>query len=180
MGNKQGGGLSCMATGQDVNAVGGAKFGIGSDIDAAVLAASNFGAGGLAQKLSLSFSCENLPNTDTFSLSDPCLVLFRLQGNVWVKIGQTEIIHDTLCPSFVTKITVDYYFEQQERFKVEVFDIDNDKQVNNLSLHDFLGSLEFQLHDVVTCLNQTFAKPLQNPKIPSAKGQIKIIAEEQT
>ena len=49
MGNKQGGGgLSCMATGQDVNAVGGAKFGVGSDIDAAVLAASNFGAGGLA------------------------------------------------------------------------------------------------------------------------------------
>lgn len=35
-------------TGQDVNSVGGAKFGIGSDIDAAVLAASNFGAGGLA------------------------------------------------------------------------------------------------------------------------------------
>ena len=46
-----------MATAQDVNAVGGAKFGLGSDIDAAVLAASNFGGGGPAQKLSLSFSC---------------------------------------------------------------------------------------------------------------------------
>ncbi len=85
MGNKQGAG--CMATAQDVNAVGGAKFGLGTDIDAAVLAASNFGSGGPAQKLSLSFSCENLPNTDTFSLSDPMLVLFKAQGNVWVKIG---------------------------------------------------------------------------------------------
>jgi len=33
---------------------------------------------------------------------------------------------------------------------------------------------------VVTCLNQTLAKPLLNNKIPSAKGQIKIIAEELT
>ena len=83
-------------------------------------------------------------------------------------------------PNFVTKISVDYYFEQQERFKVEIYDIDNDKQINNLALHDFLGSLEFQLHDVVTCLNQTLARPLLNHKIASAKGQIKIIAEEQT
>ncbi len=74
MGNKQG---SCIATGQDVNAVGGAKFGLGSDIDAAVLAASNFGGAGPAQKLSLSFACSNLPNMDTFSLSDPSLVLFK-------------------------------------------------------------------------------------------------------
>lgn len=48
MGNKNTGGLSCMATGQDVNAVGGAKFGQGADIDAAVLAAANMGGGGLA------------------------------------------------------------------------------------------------------------------------------------
>jgi hypothetical protein len=37
-----------MATAQDVSAVGGAKFGLGSDIDAAVLAASNFGGAGPA------------------------------------------------------------------------------------------------------------------------------------
>ena len=48
MGNKQGGGLSCMAQANDVNAVGGAKFGIGADIDAAVLAATTFGGSGLA------------------------------------------------------------------------------------------------------------------------------------
>ena len=39
---------ACMATSADVNAVGGAKFGLGSDIDAAVLAASNFGSAGPA------------------------------------------------------------------------------------------------------------------------------------
>ena len=87
MGNKNAGGLSCMATGQDVNAVGGARFGQGADIDAAVLAAANMGGGGLAQRLQLSFSCQNLPNMDTFSLSDPFLVLFKAQGNIWNKIG---------------------------------------------------------------------------------------------
>ena len=41
-------------------------------------------------------------------------------------MGQTEIIHDTLNPEFVTKVNVDYHFEVPELYKVEVYDSDND------------------------------------------------------
>ena len=40
--------------------------------------------------------------------------------------GHTEIIHDNLNPEFVTKIQVDYEFEGQERYKIEVYDSDDD------------------------------------------------------
>ena len=45
----------------------GGGMGKGGDIDAAVLAATNFSGGGLSNKLQISFKCENLPNMDTMS-----------------------------------------------------------------------------------------------------------------
>ena len=95
-----------------------------------------------SNKLSIGFKCENLPNMDTMSYSDPFCVLFKQSGNMWQQIGKTEIIHDNLNPEFVTKTMVDFHFEQQEVFKVEVYDSDDDK-AKNLNAHDFIGALEF-------------------------------------
>ena len=120
----------------------GAAMGGGSDLDAAVLATQNFGGGGLSNKLQISFAAENLPNMDTMSLSDPFVVFYKRQGNVWQQLGRTEIIHDNLNPRWVKKIMVDFHFEQQEQFKIEVYDSDDDK-TKNLNGQDFIGSLEF-------------------------------------
>lgn len=35
-------------------------------------------------------------------------------------------------------------------FKVEVYDVDDDSCVDNLSRQEFIGKLEFELHEVVT------------------------------
>ena len=86
-------------------------MGKGGDIDAAVLAATNFSGSGLSNKLSLGFKCEELPNMDTMSYSDPFVVFFKQSGNLWQKIGITEVIHDNLNPEFVKKILVDFHFE---------------------------------------------------------------------
>ena len=42
-----------------------------------------------------------------------------------VKIGETEVISDTLNPQWVKNITVDYFFEIQQMFRVEIYDVDN-------------------------------------------------------
>ena len=60
------------------------------------------------------------------------------------------MIDDNLNPEWVTKILVDYHFEQQEKFKICVYDSDDNKNLQNLQLHDFIGELEFALHEVVT------------------------------
>ena len=128
MGNK------CMASHNDMQAVGGnAKFGSGGDIDAAVLAAANMASTAPKQRLGLSFACKNLPNLDTFSYSDPFVVLYIKKGNIWQKLGRTEVIHDNLNPQWVTKINVDYHFEQADNYKLEVWDVDDEKNVDNLS-----------------------------------------------
>jgi len=103
-----------------------AVSGRGADIDAAVLAATSFSQGGLSNKLSLGFKCEELPNMDTFSKSDPFCVFYKKTGNRWQILGKTEVIHDNLNPEFVTKIMADFHFERKEEFKVEVYDSDDD------------------------------------------------------
>lgn len=71
----------------DAKAVGGGGLGKGSDIDAAVLAATNFSQGGMVQRLELSMRCENLPNMDTMSQSDPFAVIYKQSGRMWQKLG---------------------------------------------------------------------------------------------
>ena len=56
---------------------------------------------------------------------------------------------------------VDFHFEQSENYKVEVYDSDDDRS-KDLSKHDFIGALEFQLHEVNTARDQTMTKPLVN------------------
>ena len=95
----------------DMDAVGAAgKYGLGSDLDSAVLAATNFNSGHQL-RVSLSFKCRDLPNMDFMSASDPILILYKRHGNLWNRLGVTEVIHDTLNPDYVTKLTVDYNFE---------------------------------------------------------------------
>ena len=161
----------------NMNAVkSGGGIGGGNNIDAAVLAATSMGQGGLSQKLELSFKCNNLVNMDTFSKSDPFVVFFKKAGNMWQKLGQTETIYDNLNPEFVQKVRVDFHFEQNDRYKVEVYDSDDDKS-KNLSNHDFIGAYEFTLHEVVTSRDQSLTKPLTNPN-RSKPGDITITGEE--
>ena len=48
------------------------------------------------------------------------------------KIGQTECIFDNLNPDFVTKVEVDYYFEENQSFLIEAYDMDDNTDPNNL------------------------------------------------
>ena len=115
---------------------------------------------------------------DTFSKSDPFAIFYKHQGNGWQKMGATEIIHDNLNPKWITKVIIDFHFEQNEKFKVEVYDSDNDKQqVSNLGSHDFIGELQLTMHEVVTSRDQLLNKALVN-KNKSKPGNIIIQAEE--
>jgi len=55
---------------------------------------------------------------------------------------------------------VQYNFERNDEFKVEVYDVDDDKNLHDTSKHDPLGFLEFTLHEVVTGVDQTLKKQL--------------------
>ena len=72
---------------------------------------------------------------------------------MWYEVGRTEVIMDNLNPKFVKSFSVDYHFEEHQKFKVEVYDVDDFDKAAPLSSHDFIGELEFMLHEVVTTRN---------------------------
>lgn len=70
---------------------------------------------GLTSRVELTVSCTELINMDTFSKSDPQVIMFAMQNNLWKEQGRTEIIWDNLNPKFVKSFVLDYYFESMLR-----------------------------------------------------------------
>ena len=89
-----------MLTHFDMQSVGNQRFGLGTDIDSAVLAATSFESA-RQQKVIVCFECTNLPNIETFSKSDTVIYLYKKACDLWIMVGQTEVIHDNLNPKFV-------------------------------------------------------------------------------
>ncbi|XP_050412535.2 copine-8 [Patella vulgata] len=92
----------------------------------------------------------------------------------WKEFGRTEIIWNNLNPDFVQKFVMKYRFEELQKLKFEIYDVDCKSP--DLSKHDFLGSTECTLGEIIT--SNKIAKRLAGPKKDS--GSIIINAEEQS
>ena len=55
---------------------------------------------------------------------------------------------------------VDYRFQEVQKFKVDVYDADDKKHIEDLSKQDYIGSAKFTLAEVVTG-GQMLTKSLQ-------------------
>lgn len=62
-------------------------------------------------------------------------------------MGRTEQIKNNHNPKFVTPFTVDYFFEEIQKVKIEVYDLDN--ATRKLTDDDFLGKVECNLAQVI-------------------------------
>jgi len=60
---------------------------------------------------------------------------------------------DNLNPTWIKSFDVQYHFEQRENYKIEVYDVEDFKSPESLASHDFVGSVQFALHEVVTARN---------------------------
>jgi Ca2+-dependent lipid-binding protein len=131
-----------------------------------------------ATKIELTLSAKNLKDSDVFSKSDPLCVIFEAfhsadAGLKYGERGRTECVKNCLNPEWNVKIIIDYMFEERQRMKFEIYDIDSGSQA--LSHHDFLGRAECDLADIVASPFSTLTLPLKDLK---QKGTITIHAEE--
>ncbi|KAM9467528.1 LOW QUALITY PROTEIN: copine-8 [Clarias gariepinus] len=130
-----------------------------------------------ATKVEITVSCRNLLDRDTFSKSDPICVLYS-QGigtKEWREFGRTEVIDNTLNPDFVRKFILDYFFEERQNLRFDLYDVDS--KSTNLSKHDFLGQACCTLGEIVGSLGSRLEKPLGG--IPGKKcGTVIVKAEE--
>ncbi|XP_040424864.1 copine-9 isoform X7 [Cygnus olor] len=100
-------------------------------------------------KVELTVSCRNLLDMDTFSKSDPVVVLF-VQGagsSEWKEFGRTEVIDNTLNPDFVRKFVLDYYFEEKQNLRFDVYNVDS--KSCSIYKQDFLGQAFVALGEVI-------------------------------
>jgi Ca2+-dependent lipid-binding protein len=109
-------------------------------------------------KVELVISCKDLRNADTFSKSDPFVVMFTADGSGWREFGRTETIDDNLNPEFAKKFTINYRFETQQKLKFEVYD--SDSSSSDLSEHDFLGRSLTTLGEIVGASSGDFTRNL--------------------
>lgn len=110
-----------------------------------------------SSQVELSLSCHDLPNADVITKSDPQVIVYQIDvGREGKKceIGRTEVINDDLNPKFAKKIIIQYHFEQIQKLRFEVLDIDP------IGGHDFLGYLETTLAEIITCRSSSFKQAL--------------------
>ncbi|XP_078276856.1 copine-5-like isoform X5 [Rhinoraja longicauda] len=102
-----------------------------------------------ATKVEITVSCRNLLDKDTFSKSDPLCVLYvqGIETIQWREFGRTEVIDNTLNPDFVRKFILDYFFEERQNLRFDLYDVDSKSP--DLSKHDFLGQIFCTLGEIV-------------------------------
>ncbi|XP_064354320.1 copine-5 [Dromaius novaehollandiae] len=113
-----------------------------------------------ATKVELTVSCRRLLDKDTFSKSDPLCVLYTqgTESKQWREFGRTEVIDNTLNPDFVRKFVLDYFFEEKQNLRFDLYDVDSKSP--DLSKHDFLGQAFCTLGEIVGSAGSRLEKPL--------------------
>ncbi|XP_027719839.1 copine-9 isoform X2 [Vombatus ursinus] len=129
-----------------------------------------------ATKIEITVSCRNLLDLDTFSKSDPMVVLFTQTraSQEWREFGRTEVIDNTLNPDFLRKFVLDYFFEEKQNLRFDVYNVDSK---TNISKPDFLGQAFLALGEVIGGQGSRVERALTG--VPGKKcGTILLTAEE--
>lgn len=89
------------------------------------------------------------------------------------------MIKDSLNPKFIKNFQVEYRFEERQRFMIKVYDVDDFNKPDLLESHDFIGELDFMLHEVVTARNQILRKNLVNQADKNRNNGVVILTAEE-
>uniref|UniRef100_A0A8C1G9H2 Copine family member IX n=3 Tax=Cyprinus carpio TaxID=7962 RepID=A0A8C1G9H2_CYPCA len=106
------------------------------------------------------------------------LVVLYVQGigtKEWREFGRTEVIDNTLNPDFVRKFVLDYFFEEKQNLRFDVYNVDS--RSSNISKHSFLGQTFCTLGEIIGSSGSRLERVLSG--IPGKKcGNIIFTAEE--
>ncbi|MGH0120889.1 UNVERIFIED_CONTAM: hypothetical protein FKN15_014073 [Acipenser sinensis] len=91
-----------------------------------------------------------------------------------IRVDRTEIIRSSINPVFSKVFTVDFYFEEVQRLRYEVYDISSNH--NGLKDADFLGGMECTLGQIIS--HRKLSKSLLKHGNTAGKSSISVIAEE--
>uniref|UniRef100_A0A8C7KFA7 Copine 7 n=1 Tax=Oncorhynchus kisutch TaxID=8019 RepID=A0A8C7KFA7_ONCKI len=129
----------------------------GSKLDATSPGAALGGPVACVSKVELRVACKALLDRDTLNKSDPCVILMVQNQGQWTELDRTEVIKSNLHPVFAKVFTLDYYFEEAQKLRFEVYDIHGTHSIGTRD-DDFLGGVECTLGQIVA--QKKMVKPL--------------------
>ncbi|KAG8383348.1 hypothetical protein BUALT_Bualt04G0003100 [Buddleja alternifolia] len=140
----------------------------------------------LFMPIELSLSASKLRDRDITSKSDPMAVIFTKRRNGKLEeIGRTEVIMNSLDPSWIQKINVTYQFEIVQHLVFQVYDVDTKYhnlpvKMLNLEDQDFLGEASCVVSEIVTKRERSLTLNLHSRGRPGFKhlGTLTVRAEE--
>ncbi|XP_028254723.1 copine-4 isoform X1 [Parambassis ranga] len=127
-------------------------------------------------KVELRLTCKGISDRDALSKPDPCVVLKMQSHGQWMEVDRTEVIRSCVNPTYSKVFTLDFYFEEVQRLRFELYDINSG--YNGLKEADFLGSVECTLGQIIS--QRKLSKALLRPGGTVGKAIITISAEELT
>ncbi|XP_076869418.1 copine-4 isoform X3 [Brachyhypopomus gauderio] len=127
-------------------------------------------------KVELRVACRGISDRDALSKPDPCVVLKMQSHGQWLEVDRTEVLRSSINPTFSKIFTVDYYFEEVQRLRYELYDISNNH--NGMRDADCLGAMECTLGQIVS--QRKLSKALLKQSSTGGKSTITITAEELT
>uniref|UniRef100_A0A8C6TTM8 Copine family member IX n=1 Tax=Neogobius melanostomus TaxID=47308 RepID=A0A8C6TTM8_9GOBI len=110
-------------------------------------------------------------------LSFPVVVLYlqAVGTKEWREFGRTEVIDNTRNPDFVRKFVLDFFFEERQNLRFDVYNVDS--RSCNISKYDFLGQTFCTLGEIIGSTGGRLQRTLSG--IPGKKcGVIILTAEE--
>ncbi|XP_022735912.1 protein BONZAI 2-like isoform X4 [Durio zibethinus] len=120
-------GNCCSDVGGGMTAVGGTSPSAttGNQNDAVDLYLKSRGIHGHFSQIELSFSATSLRDRDLFSKSDPMLVVYiKERDGTITEVFRTEVVLNSLNPTWIAKYTITYQFEVVQTLLFHVFDVD--------------------------------------------------------
>ncbi|XP_030605339.1 copine-4 [Archocentrus centrarchus] len=127
-------------------------------------------------KVELRLTCKGISDRDALSKPDPCVVLNMQSHGQWMEVDRTEVIRSCVNPTYSKVFTLDFYFEEVQRLRFELYDINSSH--NGLKEAIFLGSVECTLGQIIS--QRKLSKALLRPGGTVGKAIITITAEELT
>lgn len=94
--------------------------------------------------------------------------------NQWQEVARTEVIVNSRNPDFTKKIVMMYRFEEQQKLKFGVYDVDSSS--TDLNKHDFIGWVEITLGNLVS--QHVIQKKIEYHNPTLNRGTLIVSAEE--
>jgi C2 domain len=145
-----------------------------NDVDEVVQKAFSQGINSLpSTDINIRISASDLPNTDKGSLTDPYAALYIKNGSSEFQyLGMTEVITNTLNPSFIKQFTTKFYFEEKQIIQLNIYDKGSKGNLEDFKNQECVGTVTTTLAEVFALKEKSF-----NLINKYSKGKAKIQCE---